>query len=53
MAKNATPLRIIPLGGLDGIGKGTYTLTITVETVQADKCAQAWEGAPTSICPTN
>lgn len=39
--------------GIDGIGKGTYTLTITVETVQADKCAQAWEGAPTSICPTN
>ena len=39
--------------GIDGIGKGTYTLTITIETVQADKCAQAWTGAPTSICPTN
>ena len=39
--------------GITGIGKGTYTLTITVETVQADKCAQAWTGAPTSICPTN
>lgn len=39
--------------GITGIGKGTYTLTITIETVQADKCAQAWTGAPTSICPTN
>ena len=39
--------------GITGIGKGTYTLTITVETVQADKCAQAWTGAPTTICPTN
>lgn len=32
--------------GIKGLGKATYTLTITVETVQADQYQNAWTTAP-------
>ncbi len=33
--------------GIKGLGKATYTLTITIETVQADQYQNAWTTAPT------
>lgn len=32
--------------GIKGLGKATYTLTITIETVQADQYQNAWPTAP-------
>lgn len=36
---------------ITGLGKATYTLTITVETVQFDQYKTVWSTAPTTIKP--
>jgi hypothetical protein len=37
---------------IDGLGKATYILTLTVDTVQYDKYDTVWSGAPTIAAPT-
>ena len=37
---------------IQGLGKATYTLTLTVETVQFDHYADVWTGAPTITAAT-